>query len=768
MKKKPTRSAALKQLKVYPDSWIPGLFPLCSPSCDGSRHAGEGPCSTPGKRPWHSGFYDDARARYRAFAEEPAAAVSMRNDLAQWIVDGHNLGFTGSPLMVCVDADDEVTVEWVREHRGKKSPVGLRHGASEHTWFVFDPNEFEARSTGWKDLDLGGGLTGKLDLRVGGTGFAVVYPSVHADGIPYKWKGGFDPQPIPEMIKDAIRPRFKAKASTRKDHDERPRHDRLRDYVWRCAMFNNSEDAIVESAILYAGELFGDDPRRLAEEVADLPRGAAGAIEKIGPSLRMDDKAIARMICEHYDWPWMYVPETNHTYQWDDVSWTRCGAESMERGVDAYETEVLREDYNRCGDPDMEKRIMKMIGSLGGASKIANVCRLIRSLSMVSFSELNRDDDLLTFPACKELGAEALTYNLATDESYEPRQSDRITMVMGAPFVPGHQNIHNNTFWKSSFPVEEERSKVQEFFSLSMLNRPAVEKVYCLHGAAASGKGTLGYATLAMMGDYGGLGSPESIGGSARFGGGSDFSLTGWIGKRYIYIDEFSGVLGDRAKKLTQAGVVDIAIKYVPEAATVPITWTVVISNNTLPTISGGDKGGMKRRLLPFAMDGGSKDRVNPDSTIKDAMLYDMDCRAAFTQTLIAGLRRARALEFRIVESAATLALKDEWTLSTDLINAWYTSDNGVAHSENEADVLTHLYTRYKTWMGAEEGVLSKRDGNFANAREFKNLMLERGHTVTRTKLGTGFTHSVDREVGAVTEVGDILPSGVTRLKPLK
>jgi phage/plasmid-associated DNA primase len=259
------------------------------------------------------------------------------------------------------------------------------------------------------------------------------------------------------------------------------------------------------------------------------------------------------------------------------------------------------------------------------------------------------------------------------------------------------------------------------------------ERIYSLQGSQASGKGTLLYSIANALGDYSVAGYKDTLSGNGGLGNGrTDFSLIRLRASRFAYFDEFGGgLLGDKAKTLSQAGIIQGEAKF-QDAIEFPITWSLWLSSNTRPRIDYTDKG-ICRRIVEVPMNSGSKTPDDPDYHIKHTLMHDVSARAATLAIMVKALARASELDFQPPLGEEIQKATDEWKQSSDMIAAW--ADKYVTNMDgNPTYKIESAYSKYLADMADMFPGASRREVPLANKHQFASAMRDRGYKLRNSR----------------------------------
>ena len=160
--------------------WCLQLLPLCSPDHD---------CASPGKIP-HLTDWQNLPAERRKTGRSPE---SIADEVMVKLRRGHNLGLAVPAGVVVIDADTPDAKAFLADLAPDEAPMNETANGI-HVW-CRQPRGLEVGNR-VKLAVLGH----KLDVRAFG-GQAVVWPSIHPNGHPYKWIRSLpaDPSALPKL-----------------------------------------------------------------------------------------------------------------------------------------------------------------------------------------------------------------------------------------------------------------------------------------------------------------------------------------------------------------------------------------------------------------------------------------------------------------------------------------------------------------------------------------------------------------------------------------
>jgi phage/plasmid-associated DNA primase len=729
---------------TIPRAYWPGLLRLVAKD--------KMPIDLEGQKTSPDGLTHQVRAA-QAYAADAAGKWNYKAKLDE-IVDhylaGGNIGIDPPPSIIIIDCDNVAACKVVKGLAPKGTPTMLRKPGKMHFYFRDIPGaEIPFLSKRYKlaepntGADIDARTPGNLAGEKGGN-LAVVAPSMHQDGKPYKWEVPLPalPAAIPEMpaaLRTLLMALEEARSQTRSPRQPAssiPRHDRLRSYIMRAVRYESVADPeasmrrVQINAKRYAEELFEGDKERCASEVEDLARSIEGAWSKAGGEASRDDQGLdttlAHLISSAYGHPWRYVEKRKFWYEWNNVYWEQKSHIAIEQIIQRF-ADTLLDDAIREHDQARREKLMKLVVMLGRSSKVTSVAKAMMREFQADALDFDANLDLVTFPDSEALGIGAQTYNVRTGEVRDPSPMDYITLVLGAPYMPGHTHPAVDAYWATSFPKEETRDCVQMHLSLGLIAWIPQERIYSMYGSQSSGKGTLLYGTAAALGGYATGGNCSTLRGDGGFDGTSkDFDLIDFRGRRFLYFDEFGGgVLGEKAKTLSQEGTIRGEAKY-QDSIEFPITWSLWLATNTRPRIDYTDKG-ICRRVIEIPMNNGSKTPNDPDPATKQALLHDESAIAANLAVLVAALGRAREHNFCPPISKEMREATQDWKFSSDLIAAWHDThveDMGEDHRYK----IEGAYSKYLSDMTDMFPGASRREVPRANKHQFASAMRERGY----------------------------------------
>jgi phage/plasmid-associated DNA primase len=665
------------------------------------------------------------------------------------LAGGGSLGLCPPQDVMIIDCDSREAVELIKPLMPRGTPCQFRKEDKQHFYIRIDPalDSFYTNSNVRFDrvvIDLR--TWGNVDPDLPGGGYAVIPPSVsEKDGIAYTWE-----TPLPDTIEEIpVLPREVAEIlqpfCVRGVRARAPRaagesrHDRILSYTARCVRYESRSDPeaaiarVVAKGTVLATELYGDETERLRETLNSMERNVRSAWDQWGGDAALDessaDRWMARMISDNYGDPWFSFKQSKMWVEWNGESWAPEFQIGVEQVVQKF-TDVLLEDALREANNDRKKRILAMSNATASSSKVAAIVAAMKREFSVSRDLFDANPDLITFPGCKFQGIPAVTLNTFTGEIKPPEPGDYITLLAGAAYGPHVRHPVVDQWWETSFPNPETRRAVEELAGLSICGRLHQEKIISLFGTQGSGKGTLGFSLVSVLGDYGGVFGNSLLSGEGSFDGSrKDFSLINLRGRRLAYFDEFAGNLGEKAKTLAQAGSVTASEKYGSDV-TFPMRATLWLSTNRRPKIN--DPQGFSRRLIEVPMNAGAKDITRLDDSIKYALMNEPKAKSAMLARILKGLDRARENGFAPVLSQEIIDASREWLTEANKIGEWVA--NGCEITGDPSDSILNAFTVYLEWM--ENQGMDRRDYPRAHKNEFAGLMRSMGFESKRTKHG--------------------------------
>ncbi len=160
--------------------WCLQLLTLCKPDDD---------CASPGKIP-HTSNWQNLPAERRKTGRSPE---SIADEVMVKLRRGHNLGLAVPRGVVVIDADTVSSTAFLADVAPEEAPMNETANGI-HVWCQ-QPTGLEVGNR--VKLEV---LGHKLDVRAFG-GQAVVWPSIHPNGHPYKWVRSLpaDPSALPEL-----------------------------------------------------------------------------------------------------------------------------------------------------------------------------------------------------------------------------------------------------------------------------------------------------------------------------------------------------------------------------------------------------------------------------------------------------------------------------------------------------------------------------------------------------------------------------------------
>lgn len=672
--------------------------------------------------------------------------------ITQHLERGLNIGFSPPRGLIVIDADNREACVWLEGLMPTNAPRQRRTDEKQHWYVRVDPNG-PLYTRGGLRIDVGQRDVARIDVRTWGNveedlpggGYAVVPPSKHESGEHYTWAVPLpdkleDVPLIPDEVLSTLSPHFQrgTKSGVVRRTTEMPRHDQIISHQSRLAARapRDPERGIAEvmkGSEAFIRQLFVDDPQRLKAELADLERNCASAFERFGGSMpdeeKKDDRALADLISAAFGDPWLFCSESNRWYEWDGRVWLPVPQGLIEKTVYEFPSTLIADAQVEWESKERRGSLLGQAAALSNSSKVTSVTQALRRKCMTSVRVLDQNPDLITFPESEVLGVPAVTLNIATGETHEPDPDDYITKLAGAAYAPGHTHEVVEAYMESSFPDEDTRRTVEELAGLTLSGRLYQESMISLYGRQGSGKGTLGFSMRSVLGDYGEVMSGSLINGKGEADGSrKDFSMHRLRGARYVFVDEFSGSLGEKAKGLIQAGEITASVKYSKDDMTFPITHTIWIATNKRPKI--WDPNGMERRIIEIPMHAGAPDIHNLDNRIKFTLMNDESAMAALLWRFIEGLNRIRAKgqPWRVELSREVLASTREWLQEANLLGDWLTND--CEDTGNPADRIGGAFTRYIAWM--DENRPDRRAFPRAHKNEFAAQMQALGFARVR------------------------------------
>lgn len=235
------------------------------------------------------------------------------------------------------------------------------------------------------------------------------------------------------------------------------------------------------------------------------------------------------------------------------------------------------------------------------------------------------------------LNAQDGTLDLPTGKKMPHRASDYITKITGVPLSADERG---REMWRDFLRVITCENKELEEYLQMTAGMMAVGKTYCenlliLYGGGRNGKTTYTSVLAQVFGDYAGSLSAELLSIDCRRNKSPE--LAELRGKRAIFTSEppRMGLDTSYAKRLTSNEVIYAEKKYRDPFAFKP-SHLLVMSTNTLPTVSETDKGTW-RRLVVVPFDA----VIEPEDDIKDyAGILFKEAGGAILEWIVEGARR--------------------------------------------------------------------------------------------------------------------------------
>ncbi|MBW2629350.1 MAG: bifunctional DNA primase/polymerase [Deltaproteobacteria bacterium] len=733
----PTHQQALVLLEEnVPDCWVPGLTIICGP--EPHTHGPERePCTgNRGKRPLEPGFNVNAVERYKRFKRGEYHIPSARAAMAKHMAKGGNIGLVPPPGVVILDADTKATVDLLRTTLAAGTPFEKRGDNKAHYLARYDSADIDLKSKQLKWTTDGEEFA--LDLRIPGKSLAVIAPSRHKSGEDYQW---FEPLPddiddvpwLPEDITNLLRTFHRPRTETRVNPEEMPGHDRLRAYVNRWCRYSKTQEAVFEKGVEYAGEIYKDRPERLAGVVAaggELARLVSSAWDKWGSANpRERDRTDAGFV-ELFEatYPvlrWEFVVEAKSWRMWDGQTWRESHEEFLGTLVGGMEQRLFEDAARAVNDQDLRDQLALMSRALRQASKVKSIVACMRYMFSVSIGMFDMNPNLVTHPA--GLGVPAVTVNLRTWATYEPRPSDRITKCVNAPYVVGIRSAEWDAFLDAALGNIETRRYFQKAFGLSMSGSVREHVFMFLFGIGGSGKSTILNAMANSMGELAAKCAMETFTGNQSTGSSPTPDIARLKGVRLAICSEIGekARLGARMKDLTGGDTIvgrplfGKVIEFKPQ-------FTAWVGGNKEPQADFMDTG-VWRRVRQIPMDNECK---NPDGELPDRLEEEV-AQAAILQWAYEGLRayqREGLGSCPAVERATA-----NYRARLDPIEDWW---NECVHTgPGERTSVTETFTQYVAWMDEHFGRWTPGEVARPSKRMFVEQLKERGVLSVR---GTG------------------------------
>lgn len=729
------------------------------------------------KTPIEKGYTHLCARRYEEGLEH-----DRERTISQHLERGLNIGFSPPRGLVVIDADNREACVWLEGLMPDDAPRQRRTDSKQH-WYVRVDPEGPFYTRGGLRVDVGQRDVARIDVRTWGNvdedlpggGYAVIPPSKHESGEHYAWAVPFpsklDDVPfIPDEVLALLAPFFQrhAKSGVVRRTTEMARHDQVISHQSRLAARASRDPErgiaeVMKGSEAFIRQLFVDDPSRLKAELDDLERNCASAYERFGGSMpdeeKKDDRALADLISAAFGDPWLYCSEDHRWYEWDGRVWRPVPQGLVEKTVYEFPSTLIADAQVEWESKERRGSLLGQAAALSNSSKVTSVTQALRRKCTTTVNLLDQNPDLITFPESESLGLPAVTLNIATGETHEPDPEDYITKLAGAPYAPGHTHDVVEEYLRSSFPDEDTRRAVEELAGLTLSGRLYQESMISLYGRQGSGKGTLGFSMCSVLGDYSEVMSGSLINGKGESDGSrKDFSLHRLRGSRYVFVDEYSGSLGEKAKGLIQAGRITASVKYSKDDMSFPITHTIWIATNKRPKI--WDPNGMERRIIEIPMNAGAPDIHNLDNRIKFTLMNDESAMAALLWRFIEGLNRIRerGAPFKPELSKEIIVATREWLQEANLLGDWLTNDCEV--TGQPGDSISGGFARYIAWM--DENRPDRRAFPRAHKNEFSTQLQALGFERVRVGGDTKF-------IGLrYKESEPALPGKVTQLRSMK
>ena len=714
------------------------------------------------------GYTTKCARRYRDQVEEPKPFPRARlNRIDRHLANGGNVGWVPPNGIAVIDCDNAAAVDLIRPYTSSETPTQTRHAASAHFYVSVDEETQKVYCRNGIKLDVGGDEPAILDVKTWGFaqpkkkggGYVVIPPSTHADGRDYEWevKLPADPSDIPQLDPKLwlmLNPFFNRAAAKEKS---RGRHNQVLRYTLRTVIEADSDTPDSRKEIRglvekFVRDLYAGDENRMQEEIDDIDRQLDGAFaheDAFAGFVRSGtDSQLADELDMFLGHTFVYVNEEKQWRRWNGEVWEPSASGSVRALIHDYAKE-LRADALVADDSDEQTRLWKLAGALEGTGKASLVHAAMQAKWSVSYSAFNRNKSLVTFPESEELGAEAVTLNLDTGEMYSPKPEDRITRKLGAPYVELAQHDVVDEFLATSFPDVETRECVMMLLAQSMLPWLPEEKFFFMHGKGASGKGTIGGAMCAALGDQAATAEPATFAGAGNRDASKNApDLYALKDRSFVFCDEISShqSIGTRMKNLCSHGTVTAAPKYGHQME-FPVTWSAWIAGNARPKIDANDSG-LLRRIVEIPMDAGAADPATAPWEVKETIVHDSRAQAAWMWHLVSRLEELRESGWRVELSGEVERATQDWLDSADPFWDWFSSTVELTHRSEKSKVkASELLRSYELWMDEAHGPRTFREHPRGSQRQLAAFMAIRG--VEKRKFTDGWFY-MDVKLGSV------------------
>jgi putative DNA primase/helicase len=414
-----------------------------------------------------------------------------------------------------------------------------------------------------------------------------------------------------------------------------------------------------------------------------------------------------------------YVHVWSRWYAWEGTRWISDDT----AGVMRMAKDTVMSIYREASGADDDER--KAIARHATRSESLRAQTAMVTLAQSQLFSLPADFDADPWALNVENG----TVDLTTGELRPHRRSDLASKMAPVRFIHGARHPVWDRFIERMIPDEDTRAFLQRAAGYTLTGDTVEEKLFFIHGPAASGKSTFISALQAVLGDYSTTCNFETFLHQDRGGTNTAADLARLPGVRMAVsqeVDEGRKLAVSLVKSITGRDEITARNLYEKFFTYKPAFKLWLVANDR-PRADATDSGIWRRILLvPFEE---SLPKSEQDPTVKSTLMGDPLARSAILAWALAGLTAWRDGGLRPAEAVekATSAYRAEQDSIGDFLDEKCVIDiNAVVSNES-------LRKAYEEWC-------AKNGERPMSPKALATRLKHHGLVATRTKHARGWT----------------------------
>lgn len=560
------------------------VFPVYEIESAGNCACGKEKCSSPGKHPrTFTGFKEATRDRQKItewWQENPLSNIAIRTGEESGVIvldiDERNDGYN--------------SLSKLEEEYGELpfSMKVMTGGGGVHIYFKYPG--FEVKSS----IHAFGADYPGIDVK-GDRGYVVAPPSNHISGTDYKWEHQGDLPDVPDWLLGLIKEEERPPAHITVEASRIPKGCRHSSLLAFAVVYHHQgldQETIIRKLLSDNAALC--KPPLIEKEITDIGEWAAGC--SLTSPQRFTDSGNAERFVAHHKHGVRYCKPNNSWYIWDGKRW-QPDKKDFVRELMKSTVSSMFIDASKSAATELRTRLVKWALRSSSAYSIKAALDLAKS-----------DENLVILPESFDtnhwlLNCENGTIDLRTETLKPHDPEDMITKICPVHYDPDAKFKMWDDFLLKILNGDVEMIVwLMKAAGYSATGLVSEEKMFFVHGSAATGKSTFMEAIKSVLGDYARTADFETFLRRNQVGGARN-DLARLAGARFVASNEVEEgkKLAEGVVKSLTGGDMNTARFLYREFFEFKFTGKLWLAANHAPRVKDDDEA-MWRRILrvPF------------------------------------------------------------------------------------------------------------------------------------------------------------------------